>query len=79
MSTILPIRGTFDKATPDNFGNAKYRAERKLLIAIDDIIGQCCLENPAIAYFLDIASVNKYISVFGTDKAPRLTPVDYLE
>jgi hypothetical protein len=74
MATILPIQSRFDKAIPDNFGNAEYRAERELLIAIDDIIGQCSLENPVIAYFLDVASVNKYISVFGTDKSARLTP-----
>jgi len=74
MPTILPIQGTFDKAIPDNFGNAEYRVERELLIAIDDIIGQCNLENPVIAYFLDVASVNKYIFVFGTDKSARLTP-----
>ena len=73
MPTILPIQGTLDKAIPDNFGNAEYRAERKLLIAINDIIGQCSLENPVIAHFLDVASVNKYISVFGTDKPARLT------
>lgn len=72
MPTILPIQGTFDKAIPDNFGNAEYRTERKLLIAIDAIIGQCGLENPVIAYFLDVASVDKYISVFGTDKPARL-------
>jgi len=35
IPTILPIQGTFDKAIPDNFGNAEYRAERKLVIAID--------------------------------------------
>ena len=73
MPTILPIQGTFDKAIPDNFGNAEYRAERKLLIAINEIIGQCGLENPVIAHFLEVASVNKYISVFGTDKSARLT------
>ena len=73
MLTILPIQGTFDKAIPDNFGNAEYRAERELLIAINDIIGQCGLENPVIAYFLDVASVDKYIFVFGTDKSARLT------
>ena len=58
MLTILPIQGTFDKAIPDNFGNVEYRAERELLIAINDIIGQCSLENPVIAYFLDVASVD---------------------
>ena len=62
MSVILPIQNRFDKSIPDNFGNAEYRAERELLIAIDAIIGQCDLENPVIAYFLDVASVNKYIS-----------------
>ncbi len=68
MPTILPIQSTFDKAIPDNFGNAEYRGERLLLIAINDIIDQCGLENPIIAYFLDVAAVNKYISVSGTDK-----------
>ena len=76
MPTILPIQGTFDKAIPDNFGNAEYRAERELLIAIDDIIGQCSLENPVIAYFLDVAPVDKYIFVFGTDKPARLTSIE---
>jgi hypothetical protein len=73
MQTILPIQGAFDKTIPDNFGNAEYRGERQLLMAIDDIIVQCGLEYPVIAYFLDVASVNKYISVFGTDKSARLT------
>jgi len=76
MPTILPIQGTFDKAIPDNFGNAEYRSERELLIAINDIIGQCSLENPVIAYFLDVASVNKYIFVFGTDKSARLARIE---
>ena len=73
MHTILPIQAAFDKAIPDNFGNAEYRAERQLLIAIDDIIGQFGLENPVIKYFLDVAYVNKYISVFGTNKPAMLT------
>jgi len=73
MPTILPIQGTFDKSIPDNFGNAEYRAERQLLIAIDEIIEQCGLENYVIVYFLDVVSVNKYISVFGTGKPCRLT------
>jgi len=73
MPGILPIQGAFDKSIPDNFGNAEYRAERDLLIAIDSIICQCDLENPVISYFLDVASVNKYISVFSTDKSARLT------
>ena len=73
MATILPIQGTFDKAIPDNYGNAEYRAERKLLLAISEIISQCHLEDPVIAYFLDVACVNKFISGFGTDQATRLT------
>jgi len=73
MSVILPIQSRFDKSIPDNFGNAEYRAERELLIAIDSIVNQCHLEYPVIAYFLDAASVNKYISVFGTGKSARLT------
>ena len=73
MPAILPIQGTFDKAIPDNFGNAEYRGERLLLIAIDLLINQCHLEAPVITYFLDAAAVNKYISVFGTDRSARLT------
>ena len=73
MSVILPIQSRFDKSIPDNFGNAEYRAERDLLITIDAIIGQCDLEEPVVAYFLDAASANKYISVFGTGKSARLT------
>ena len=76
MPTILPIQNTFDKSIPDNFGNAEYRAERELLIAIDAIIDQCGLENPVISYFLDAASVNKYISTFATDKSARLTAAE---
>ena len=73
MATILPIQNTFDKSIPDNFGNAEYRGERELLIAIDAIINQCHLEDPVIAYFMDATSVDKYISVFGTGKSSRLT------
>ena len=73
MSIILPIQNRFDKSIPDNFGNAEYRAERELLIAIDSIINECHLEDSVIAYFLDAASIDKYISVFGTGKSARLT------
>ena len=73
MATILPIQGRFDKEIPENFGNAEYRAERELLIAIDQIITTSGLEYPVIEYFLDVAYVNKYISVFGTDKSANLT------
>ena len=73
MSVILPIQNRFDKSIPDNFGNAEYRAERELLITIDAIINQCHLEDSVIAYFLDAASVDKYISVFGTGKSARLS------
>lgn len=67
MATILPIQGRFDKDIPDDFGNAEYRQERELLIAIDDIIDLSGLEYSVIEYFLDVAYVNKYISVWGTD------------
>lgn len=73
MSVILPIQHRFDKSIPDNFGNSEYRSERALLMSIDSIIHQCHLEDPVIAYFLDVAWVNKYISVFGTGKSARLT------
>jgi hypothetical protein len=73
MPSILPIQKRFDKSIPDNFGNCEYRSERELLIAIDSIINQCNLEDNVIAYFLDTASANKYISVFGTGKSARLT------
>jgi len=73
MATILPIQSRFDKEIPEDFGNAEYRQERELLIATNDIIVQSDLENPVIRYFLDVAYLNKYISVFGTDKSATLT------
>lgn len=73
MPTILPIQRVFDKTIPENYGNAEYRQERELLIAIDEIITQSGLEKSAIRYFLDAAFVNKYISVFGTDQPAWLT------
>lgn len=73
MSLILPIQNRFDKSIPDNFGNCEYRSERQFLISIDSIIKQHNLEDPVISYFLDAASVDKYISVFGTGKSARLT------
>ncbi len=73
MATILPIQRVFDKEIPENYGNAEYRQERELLIAINDIIVQSDLEEPVISYFLDVAYLNKYISVWGTDKSANLT------
>ena len=73
MATILPIQGRFDKDIPEDFGNAEYRQERELLIAINDIIALSDLEDPVIEYFLDVAYVNKYISVWGTGKSAELT------
>jgi len=73
MATILPVQGRFDKDIPEDFGNAEYRQERELLIAINDIIVTSDLECPIIEYFLDVAYVNKYISVYGTGKSLELT------
>ncbi len=73
MATILPIQGRFDKEIPEDFGNAEYRQERELLIAINDIIIKSSLEKPVISYLLDVAYFNKYISVSGTDKSANLT------
>ena len=73
MAAILPLQGRFDKAIPDNYGNAEYRAERELLMAIDALIDSCGLEQPVIAYFLDVAYVNNVIAVFGTELSARLT------
>ena len=73
MAIILPIQGRFDKDIPEDYGNAEYRQERELLIAINDIIVLSDLEDLVIEYFLDVAYVNKYISVWGTDKSPELT------
>ncbi len=73
MPTILPIQRVFDKDIPEDSGNAEYRQERELLIAINDIIAQSDLEYPVIEYFLDVAYVNKYISVLGTGKSAKLT------
>ena len=73
MATILPIQSVFDKEIPQDSGNCEYRQERELLISINDIIATSGLEYPVIEHFLDVAYVNKYISVFGTDKSPELT------
>ena len=73
MAMILPIQGRFDKDIPEDFGNAEYRQERELLITINDIIALSDLEHPVIEYFLDVAYVNKTISVWGTDESAELT------
>ena len=73
MGTILPIQSRFDKEIPENSGNAEYRQERELLIAMDEIVIKSDLENPVIRYFLGVAYLNKYISVWGTDKTAPLT------
>ena len=73
MAAILPIQGRFDKDIPDDSGNAEYRQERELLITIHDIISLGGLERPVIEYFLDVAYLNKYISVGGTDQSAELT------
>jgi hypothetical protein len=73
MATILPIQSRFDKDIPQDYGNAEYRQERELLIAINDIIALSDLEHPVIEYFLDVAYLNKFISVLGTGKSAALT------
>jgi len=73
MAAILPLQGRFDKEIPQDYGNAEYRQERQLLIAINDILVQSDLEIPVTLYFLDVAYLNKTISVFGTDKSATLT------
>lgn len=73
MTTILPIQTTFDKSIPADFGNADYRQERLQLIEIDRIISMSDLEDLVIDFFLNIASTNKTIKVFGTEKSPKLT------
>jgi hypothetical protein len=73
MGIILPIQSRFDKEMPENSGNAEYRQERELLIAMDEIVIKSDLENPVIRYFLGVAYLNKYISVWGTDKTAPLT------
>ena len=73
MATILAVQGRFDKDIPQDFGNAEYRQERELLISINDIIVTSGLEHSVIEYFLDVAYLNKSISVFGTDTSAKLT------
>ena len=73
MATILPVQGRFDQAIPQDFGNAEYRQERELLIVIDGLIALSDLERPVIDYFLDVADVNKFISVWGIDQSAQLT------
>jgi hypothetical protein len=38
MAPILPFQLTFDKDTPEDFGNFEYRQERLLLLEIDEMI-----------------------------------------
>jgi hypothetical protein len=73
MATILPVQRVFDKDIPGDFGNAEYHQERELLITIDNIITQAALEEPVIRYFLDVAYLEKSISLFGTGKSTKLT------
>ena len=70
MATILPFQLTFDKDIPENFGNFEYRQERLLLLEIDEMIVKSHLEDPVIAYFLDMACANKKARVLGTGKSP---------
>jgi len=44
----------FDKDIPEDFGNAEYRQERELLIAINYILALGDLEDPVNEYFLDV-------------------------
>jgi len=71
--TILAIQQKFDKPIPVVFGNAEYNTERELLITIDEIIHQSGLEKIVMAYFLDVARVNKMIALWGTGESTRLT------
>jgi hypothetical protein len=76
MAAILPIQSRFDKDIPADYGNAEYLQERGLLIAINEIIALSDLEHPVIEYFLDIAYLNKCISIWGTGKSAELTSND---
>ena len=71
--TILAIQQKFDKPIPVVFGNSEYNTERELLITIDEIIHQSGLEKIVMAYFLDVARVNKMIALWGTGESTRLT------
>jgi hypothetical protein len=74
---ILATQQKFDKDIPVVFGNAEYKAEREMLIVIDEMIGQSNIEKTAIEYFIDTARANKVIEVFGTDKPARLTAKEF--
>jgi hypothetical protein len=70
---ILPIQLKFDKEIPLVLGNAEYRAEFELLMAMDGIITVSGIENQVIQHFLDTAYAEKSASQSGTDKAVKLT------
>jgi hypothetical protein len=70
---IIPFQSKFDKDFPVVIGNAEYNAECELLKAMDIIIATGGMEETFIKYSLDVACVNKAISLFGTCKSPRLT------
>jgi hypothetical protein len=71
--TIIPFQAKFDKGFPTVSGNAEYTAECNLLRAMDSIITNSGIEYTFIKFFLDVCSVEKYISVFGTDQPAELT------
>ena len=70
---IIPFQCKFDKDFPVVIGNAEYNAECELLKAMDIVIATSGMEETFIKYGLDVACVNKAISLFGTGKSPRLT------
>ena len=71
--SIIPFQSKFDKDFPVVIGNAEYNAECELLKAMDIVIATSGMEETFIKYALDVAYVNKVISLFGTGKSPRLT------
>jgi len=71
--SIITFQSKFDKDFPVVIGNAEYNAECKLLKVMDLVIATSGMEETFIKYFLDVAYVNKAISLFGTGKSSRLT------
>lgn len=71
--SIIPFQSKFDKDFPIVIGNAEYNAECELTKAMDLVIATSGTEEIFVKYFLDVAYVNKAISLFGTGKRPGLT------
>ena len=89
MPTILPIQTAFDKAIPDNFGNAEYRTEREnaranavLALRMSILRKRLCLSLRKFSLALSHSDLYKWfcgINRFALPKVPGKSTVGELE